>query len=144
MTHWPIILHATSYLLFSDSSVRWFSCNVSLHHPFSRYDAMKRTTLHLTLHQPSHVLVYSIFSRYSRNLPCKPTDPAIKSWYQRKVCSHYGLRCWLRSHDSHSTGQDGSLCVSGLLDKRRRTEFEIGDEQQTDDITDGCYKLEAD
>ena len=80
---------------------------------------------------------------FFRDLCSKAIYSAIESWYQRKVCSHYGLWLWLRSRNCHSTGRDGSSCVSDLFNERGRTEFKIGDERQTENIPDGCDKLAA-
>ena len=88
-------------------------------------------------------LVYSSSDRRFRNLRSKAIYSAIESWYQRKVCSHYGLWLWLRSRNCHSTGRDGSSCASDLFNERGRTEFKIGDERQTENIPDGCDKLAA-
>ena len=68
----------------------------------------------------------------------------IKTCLEGKICSYHGLWLGLRKANSHYTGQDGSFCVGDLFNKRRRTEFEIGDKRQTENFSVGCDKLSTD
>ena len=49
----------------------------------------------------------------------------------REICLRHRLWHGFRSWNRHSSGQDGSLCISRLFDKTRRTRIEISDERQT-------------
>lgn len=75
---------------------------------------------------------------------CRVFVAKVKNWFEGKICSNHGLRLGLRKANGYHTGQDGSFCIGDLFNEWRRTEFEIGDEWQTENIPAGCDKLSTD